>query len=549
MLRVGDIIGPYTLTGKIGRGTFGVVWLAERRTAITTTKVALKLPLDDDLDVESIKQEADLWAQASGHPNILPIIEANIYDDMAVIASEYAPDGSLDAWLKRYGSTTPPVETAFSIMDGILAGLEHLHGRRIIHRDLKPGNILLHGQTPRLADFGISRVMKTTSQSNNVAGTPAYMAPEAFDGKRNEQTDLWAVTVIFYQLLTGRLPFPQKDVMSLMHSILSRKADPVTLSLPDVLQAFFDVALHKEPLQRFRSATQMRLALRDIQKYKDAFPDFNYTGEEPTAINLRDRKDTGVWHDAGTQNDAFPAVANQYKPVTFPAARPATEFEYANRPKPDVTIWQNVKDTMDLQPNPYGTVNMEYKSPMMMLQPDPNSNSMVWMITGGLFIFFIGICLVTLLLFPGRSRAIHPPKRPGGVISTGPKPVPPPPGVPGGVLGGFSAGVSGDSVNFDADSGNSIVIRKSGGVLVSSATTRVEPAYPPLAKAARISGSVIVEVRLDESGNVMHARALSGHPLLKDSAVTAARGWKFTPTQLSGKPVKVVGTITFNYNL
>jgi periplasmic protein TonB len=93
------------------------------------------------------------------------------------------------------------------------------------------------------------------------------------------------------------------------------------------------------------------------------------------------------------------------------------------------------------------------------------------------------------------------------------------------------------------------IVRKSGGVLAGSATRKAEPSYPPLAKAARVSGAVVVEVTVDESGNVISARALSGHPLLKDAAVAAARGWKFTPTQLSGVPVKVVGTITFNFNL
>jgi len=93
------------------------------------------------------------------------------------------------------------------------------------------------------------------------------------------------------------------------------------------------------------------------------------------------------------------------------------------------------------------------------------------------------------------------------------------------------------------------IIRKSGGVLQGSATRRVEPAYPPLAKAARISGSVVVEVTLDEEGGVISARAISGHPLLKDAAVDAARGWKFTPTKLQEVPVKVIGTITFNFNL
>src|SRR5437588_4503997 len=93
------------------------------------------------------------------------------------------------------------------------------------------------------------------------------------------------------------------------------------------------------------------------------------------------------------------------------------------------------------------------------------------------------------------------------------------------------------------------IIRKAGGVLQGSAIQRVEPVYPPLAKAALVSGSVVVEVTIDEAGNVMTARAISGHPLLKDAAVTAARGWKFSPTQLSGTPVKVIGSITFNFHL
>lgn len=92
-------------------------------------------------------------------------------------------------------------------------------------------------------------------------------------------------------------------------------------------------------------------------------------------------------------------------------------------------------------------------------------------------------------------------------------------------------------------------IRKSGGVFAGSAVKRSEPQYPPLAKAARISGSVVVEVTVDEAGNVIAVRDLSGHPLLRSAAMQAARQWKFSPTLLSGQPVKVVGTITFNFNL
>src|ERR1043165_1695306 len=110
MFREGLQIGLYTLIRKLGRGGFGEVWLAEKRTKFVTTKVAVKLPLDDQIDHVAIKQEATLWEKASGHPNILPIIDADEYDGQVVIVSEYAPDGSLAQWLDRNGSM--PVKKA-----------------------------------------------------------------------------------------------------------------------------------------------------------------------------------------------------------------------------------------------------------------------------------------------------------------------------------------------------------------------------------------------------------------------------------------------------
>ena len=94
-----------------------------------------------------------------------------------------------------------------------------------------------------------------------------------------------------------------------------------------------------------------------------------------------------------------------------------------------------------------------------------------------------------------------------------------------------------------------MVVRKSGGVLQGSAITRVQPTYPRYAAAQRIGGSVVVEVTVDEDGSVISARALSGPDELRGAAVSAARGWKFLPMRLSGVPVKVIGTITFNFNL
>jgi len=261
MLRTGDQLGPYTLVRKLGRGAFGFVWLAERRTVIATTHVALKIPIDDEIDLETIKSEVALWISASGHPNVLPLIEANLYDDLIVLVSEYAPDGSLADWLKQNGGSAPTAEVAVEMASGILAGLEHLHSRRIVHRDLKPANILLQGREPRLADFGVSRVLKTTAHSNVVAGTPQYMAPEAFSGLRNEQTDLWSVGIILYQMLRGRLPFPQTDIAALAVSIQNSPLFPLPTVIPEKLRRVVDKALQKEPRLRYASAAEMRTAL------------------------------------------------------------------------------------------------------------------------------------------------------------------------------------------------------------------------------------------------------------------------------------------------
>jgi TonB family protein len=93
------------------------------------------------------------------------------------------------------------------------------------------------------------------------------------------------------------------------------------------------------------------------------------------------------------------------------------------------------------------------------------------------------------------------------------------------------------------------IVRKSSSALQASAITRVEPDYPPQALASQISGRVFVEVTVDENGAVTSARALSGHALLRSAAVDAARGWTFTPTLLQGKPVKVLGSLTFTFTL
>jgi serine/threonine-protein kinase len=257
MFCIGDQIGSYFLIQKLGRGAFGEVWLAEEKTAISTHKVALKLPNEEDIDLEAIRQEASVWESVKGHPNILPIIKADNIDGQIYIASEYAPDGSLKKWLKKYGGKAPTTEIAVRMIQGILSGLEHLHSKGVIHRDLKPENILLQSDTPRIADFGIARLMQSTSNSTNATGTPAYMAPECFYAIRSVQTDIWAVGIIFHQLLTGKLPFPQPDQISVMHAILNGGAQ-IQNDIPPKYYEIVKRALHKDVTQRYLSVAEMQ---------------------------------------------------------------------------------------------------------------------------------------------------------------------------------------------------------------------------------------------------------------------------------------------------
>jgi predicted ATPase len=265
MIQPGDTIGPYILVRTLGRGAFGEVWLAERASSLLTTQVALKLPFDAGADLDAIRQEADAWLRASGHPNIVPVLEAEVYDGQVVIASEYVAGGSLADWLAPHGGKAPSVDVAVEITRGILDGLQHLHEAGLIHRDLKPGNVLLQKGRPRLTDFGLTRVLKAgtpwVGHTTNLAGTPGYMAPEAFRGDYTAATDVWSAGILLYELFVGTLPYPHTDFYSLLLAITAD--EPVVLSdkVPVQFRPVLIKALAKPVSERFDSSVQMAEAL------------------------------------------------------------------------------------------------------------------------------------------------------------------------------------------------------------------------------------------------------------------------------------------------
>ena len=221
MITIGQRIGEYVISEKLGRGGFGEVWLAQR----DGKPFAIKFAVGQQIDWKAIAQEIGLWVLCGRHPNILQLIEARNFDGQIALISEYAADGSLDQLIK----TTSGLDElkAVSIAIEILNGLDHLHSKGIIHRDLKPANVLLHGEQARIADFGISRIISSETSSETISGTFAYMAPECFDGKRNAQTDIWSVGIILFQMLTGDLPFKGKEPTATIASIIMNYVDPI----------------------------------------------------------------------------------------------------------------------------------------------------------------------------------------------------------------------------------------------------------------------------------------------------------------------------------
>jgi tetratricopeptide (TPR) repeat protein len=278
MFQSGQKFGQYRLVRKIAKGGFGEVWLAEKESSIITRTVAVKLPHAGQVDIEAIRQEAALWEQASGHPNVLPLLDADIYDGQIVIASEYVEGGSLADRLRKDGKL--PIEEAVQIVIGILNGLEFLHSKNIVHRDIKPANILMQDGVPRLTDFGISRAVENTLVSSKVVGTHPYMSPESFEGFRSVQTDVWSVGVLLYHLSTGKLPFPLGQPSQIMYSVLLNEPAPLPDEIPLELQKIIFKALEKDrelngqPPRRYQSAAEMRADLENFLKWFSS-PDKN----------------------------------------------------------------------------------------------------------------------------------------------------------------------------------------------------------------------------------------------------------------------------------
>jgi hypothetical protein len=288
----GRMLGGCKLIRKVGEGGMGEVYLGEQ-IRVGNRAVAVKVVrADDDAlsngvpdDVEQrFRREAALLGNFS-HPNILPVHDSGVEDGYLYLVMQYAPDGSLADAIKGRGdhplALPAPLPFVTDIIGQVADALQYTHDRGVVHRDVKPGNVLIRVEPnghwhAMLADFGVARAMETSTHKTQVTGTLAYMAPEQFNAKFSPATDQYALGVMTYQLLSGRVPF-EGDLGAVTAGHLYEQ--PPSLrgfnpNVPPEIEAVVMRALAKDPAQRFPSVSAFAGALRDAAAGKPvALPD------------------------------------------------------------------------------------------------------------------------------------------------------------------------------------------------------------------------------------------------------------------------------------
>jgi len=261
-------IGKYERVDVLGHGATGIVYLAWD--SLLRKQVALKEINVQAGDMERFLEEARLLDRLN-HPNIVRVHSVDRVDGKILIAMEYVPGVTLQELLRQQGKL--PVEQSLDIAIQVLDALQYAHENHTIHRDIKPGNILIRRDgMVKLVDFGLATILGTGSYAGG-AGTYVYMAPEDFgeEERSDHRSDLWAVGVTLYEMVTGRRPFnavKPKDPFSWKRAVQEDEPPPLrefAVDAPDSLQRVLDRALAKRKDDRFPTAADFLQALRVVR--------------------------------------------------------------------------------------------------------------------------------------------------------------------------------------------------------------------------------------------------------------------------------------------
>lgn len=265
-------LGRYRLLEPIGQGTTGRVYLARdpsinRLVAVKLIDLTLERDEAEAADaMDRFRREAETTGRLN-HPNIVTVYDMGEAEGRAYIAMEYLKGDLLSRFTAP--ETLLPPQLVLELGALTADALEYAHSQNVIHRDIKPGNIMYDSVSGdlKITDFGIARLIDVNrTRTGVVLGTPSFMAPEQIEGGNVKgHTDLFALGVSLYELLTGRLPFRGNSMANLMFVIVNEPHTPVSAvgrGLPVEVDAIIDRALAKDPAARYQRGADMAAALR-----------------------------------------------------------------------------------------------------------------------------------------------------------------------------------------------------------------------------------------------------------------------------------------------
>jgi len=261
---IGTIVGHFRLVGYLGAGASGTVYRAVDE--VLGREVALKILNPGQVDPDAIarfRAEATTLATLN-HPGIATIYELLESDGHLAMAMQCVRGETLDDLCDRIGALPP--ERAAHVIERVLAALDHAHRAGILHRDMKPANVMVNGGDVTITDFGIAQVLGSRHVADEgLLGTPDYMAPEQVLGEPLDQrTDLYAVGVILYRLLTATLPFHADSPAAVLKRQIDDAPPPLQTrrgDLPAWCEPVVQRALAKRKADRFQTADEFRAAL------------------------------------------------------------------------------------------------------------------------------------------------------------------------------------------------------------------------------------------------------------------------------------------------
>jgi eukaryotic-like serine/threonine-protein kinase len=299
----------YSVERTLGAGGFAVVFLV--RDLALKRDLAVKVLSPDVItskaSLDRFRREAETVAQLS-HPNIVPLHFIGQRDDLLYLAMQCVDGGSIADRLQREGQL--PVDEAVRITSEVASALAHAHKRGVIHRDIKPANVLVDGDSGRclVTDFGIARSADASHLTGTgmILGTPAYLSPEQVMGEPpDHRVDIYALGVMAYEMLAGRLPFQGATPTAAMMKRLGGPPEPISLVRPDVPEGVAGVVarcLATDPAERFQSAAEIVRALGG-ERATASGQTTRGAAAAPYAARRRRRRDAGGGRRMGVEKD------------------------------------------------------------------------------------------------------------------------------------------------------------------------------------------------------------------------------------------------------